>query len=59
MSVKGAPAGDPAGTRFAMELGGRKACRHAWEGLVDEMARAGWFDGWQDMKDGHFRSLRK
>jgi hypothetical protein len=35
---------DPTGTRFAMELAGYKARRHAWEGLGYEMARAGWFD---------------
>ncbi len=31
--------------RFATELAGRKARRHAWDGLGEEMARAGWFDG--------------
>ncbi|KAK7696411.1 hypothetical protein QCA50_001068 [Cerrena zonata] len=31
--------------RFATELAGRKARRRGWEGLAEEMARAGWFDG--------------
>jgi hypothetical protein len=31
-------------TRFATELSGRKARRRNWEGLADEMKRAGWFD---------------
>jgi len=31
--------------RFATELAGRKARRKGWEGLAEEMARAGWFDG--------------
>ncbi|KAF7986500.1 hypothetical protein HWV62_31317 [Athelia sp. TMB] len=30
--------------RFATELSGRKAKRKDWDGLADEMARAGWFD---------------
>jgi len=30
--------------RFATELSGRKARRRNWEGLADEMKRAGWFD---------------
>lgn len=30
--------------RFATELAGRKAKRKGWDGLFDEMARAGWFD---------------
>ncbi|KAF8686794.1 hypothetical protein AX14_003805 [Amanita brunnescens Koide BX004] len=30
--------------RFATELAGRKARRHNWDGLADEMIRAGWFD---------------
>ncbi|EGN99229.1 hypothetical protein SERLA73DRAFT_108623 [Serpula lacrymans var. lacrymans S7.3] len=30
--------------RFATELSGRKARRRGWEGLADEMRRAGWFD---------------
>jgi len=30
--------------RFATELSGRKARRKNWEGLADEMKRAGWFD---------------
>ncbi|KAI0296745.1 hypothetical protein B0F90DRAFT_1017223 [Multifurca ochricompacta] len=30
--------------RFATELAGRKARRRAWDGLGEEMARAGWFD---------------
>ena len=29
--------------RFATELAGRKARRKGWNGLADEMARAGWF----------------
>ncbi|KZT03037.1 uncharacterized protein LAESUDRAFT_660484 [Laetiporus sulphureus 93-53] len=29
--------------RFATELAGRKARRKGWQGLADEMARAGWF----------------
>ncbi|KAK7050988.1 hypothetical protein VNI00_005100 [Paramarasmius palmivorus] len=29
--------------RFATELAGRKARRRHWEGLADEMTRAGWF----------------
>ena len=32
-------------SRFATELAGRKARRKAWDGLAEEMARAGWFDG--------------
>lgn len=31
-------------SRFATELAGRKAKRRGWDGLFDEMARAGWFD---------------
>ncbi|KAH8105348.1 hypothetical protein BXZ70DRAFT_920564 [Cristinia sonorae] len=31
--------------RFATELAGRKARRKGWDGLAEEMARAGWFDG--------------
>ncbi|CAK5268424.1 unnamed protein product [Mycena citricolor] len=31
--------------RFATELSGRKARRRTWEGLGNEMRRAGWFDG--------------
>ena len=30
--------------RFATELAGRKARRRAWDGLGEEMTRAGWFD---------------
>ena len=30
--------------RFATELSGRKARRRKWEGLAEEMKRAGWFD---------------
>ncbi|KAH9931749.1 hypothetical protein B0H21DRAFT_699790 [Amylocystis lapponica] len=30
--------------RFATELAGRKARRRGWNGLAEEMARAGWFD---------------
>lgn len=30
--------------RFATELAGRKARRHNWNGLADEMTGAGWFD---------------
>ncbi|KAG6817691.1 hypothetical protein H0H87_005450 [Tephrocybe sp. NHM501043] len=30
--------------RFATELAGRKARRKNWDGLADEMTRAGWFD---------------
>jgi len=30
--------------RFATELAGRKARRQNWDGLADEMTRAGWFD---------------
>ncbi|RDB26305.1 hypothetical protein Hypma_006584 [Hypsizygus marmoreus] len=30
--------------RFATELAGRKARRRNWDGLADEMTRAGWFD---------------
>jgi hypothetical protein len=30
--------------RFAMELAGRKARRKTWEGLAEEMIRAGWFE---------------
>lgn len=30
--------------RFATELAGRKARRKGWDGLAEEMARAGWFD---------------
>ncbi|KAF9468068.1 hypothetical protein BDZ94DRAFT_1279970 [Collybia nuda] len=30
--------------RFATELAGRKARRRHWDGLADEMTRAGWFD---------------
>lgn len=30
--------------RFATELAGRKARRRNWEGLADEMTRAGWFE---------------
>jgi sugar/nucleoside kinase (ribokinase family) len=30
--------------RFATELAGRKARRKTWDGLADEMMRAGWFD---------------
>ncbi|KAH8977028.1 hypothetical protein EDB86DRAFT_3010843 [Lactarius hatsudake] len=30
--------------RFATELAGRRARRRAWDGLGEEMARAGWFD---------------
>lgn len=30
--------------RFATELAGRKARRKTWEGLAEEMVRAGWFD---------------
>ncbi|KAM5541620.1 hypothetical protein V8D89_004810 [Ganoderma adspersum] len=32
--------------RFATELAGRKARRNGWNGLADEMARAGWFESW-------------
>ena len=31
--------------RFATELAGRKARRRTWDGLGEEMTRAGWFDG--------------
>ncbi|GJE94107.1 hypothetical protein PsYK624_102750 [Phanerochaete sordida] len=31
--------------RFATELAGRKARMKGWEGLAEEMAQAGWFDG--------------
>ncbi|KAI0286280.1 hypothetical protein BC826DRAFT_918147 [Russula brevipes] len=31
--------------RFATELAGRKARRRTWDGLGEEVARAGWFDG--------------
>jgi len=30
--------------RFATELAGRKVRRRNWEGLADEMTRAGWFE---------------
>ncbi|KAF8638279.1 hypothetical protein AX17_002300 [Amanita inopinata Kibby_2008] len=30
--------------RFATELAGRRARRRNWDGLADEMTRAGWFD---------------
>ncbi|KAF8263735.1 hypothetical protein EI94DRAFT_1740259 [Lactarius quietus] len=30
--------------RFATELAGRRARRRTWDGLGEEMARAGWFD---------------
>ncbi|KAI0791311.1 hypothetical protein C8Q75DRAFT_757661 [Abortiporus biennis] len=30
--------------RFATELSGRKARRNGWDGLAEEMARAGWFE---------------
>ncbi|KAJ3564311.1 hypothetical protein NP233_g8379 [Leucocoprinus birnbaumii] len=30
--------------RFATELAGRKARRKTWDGLADEMMRAGWFE---------------
>ncbi|KAH9172580.1 hypothetical protein EDB89DRAFT_2114160 [Lactarius sanguifluus] len=30
--------------RFATELAGRRARKRAWDGLGEEMARAGWFD---------------
>jgi len=30
--------------RFATELAGRKARRKGWDGLAEEMARAGWFE---------------
>lgn len=30
--------------RFATELAGRKARRKTWDGLAEEMLRAGWFD---------------
>ncbi len=30
--------------RFATELAGRKARRRSWDGLADEMVRAGWFN---------------
>jgi hypothetical protein len=30
--------------RFATELAGRKARQHSWNGLAEEMTRAGWFD---------------
>ena len=30
--------------RFATELAGRKARRNNWDGLAEEMIRAGWFD---------------
>lgn len=30
--------------RFATELAGRKARRRTWDGLGEEIARAGWFD---------------
>lgn len=29
--------------RFATELSGRKARRRNWDGLANEMVRAGWF----------------
>jgi hypothetical protein len=32
--------------RFATELSGRKARRRNWEGLAEEMMRAGWFDNY-------------
>ncbi|KAI1789869.1 hypothetical protein LXA43DRAFT_892113 [Ganoderma leucocontextum] len=32
--------------RFATELAGRKARRNGWNGLAEEMARAGWFESW-------------
>ncbi|TBU27203.1 hypothetical protein BD311DRAFT_697099 [Dichomitus squalens] len=32
--------------RFATELAGRKARRNGWNGLAEEMARAGWFEPW-------------
>ncbi|KAI0338096.1 hypothetical protein BDW22DRAFT_1338576 [Trametopsis cervina] len=31
--------------RFATELAGRKTRRKGWDGLSDEMSKAGWFDG--------------
>ncbi|KAI9507412.1 hypothetical protein F5148DRAFT_1205370 [Russula earlei] len=31
--------------RFATEFAGRKARRRTWDGLREEMAQAGWFDG--------------
>lgn len=31
--------------RFATELAGRKARRKGWDGMAEEMAKAGWFDG--------------
>ena len=30
--------------RFATELAGRKTRRRTWDGLGEEMARAGWFN---------------
>ena len=30
--------------RFVKELAARKACRCMWDGLGEEMARAGWFE---------------
>jgi sugar/nucleoside kinase (ribokinase family) len=30
--------------KFATELAGRKARRKTWDGLAEEMMRAGWFD---------------
>ncbi|KAI0086802.1 hypothetical protein BDY19DRAFT_958799 [Irpex rosettiformis] len=31
--------------RFATELAGRKARRKGWDGLAEEMTKAGWFEG--------------
>ena len=30
--------------RFATELAGRKARRKGWDGLAEEMTKAGWFE---------------
>lgn len=30
--------------RFATELAGRKARRKGWDGLAEEMNKAGWFE---------------
>lgn len=37
-------AADLTGRRFATELAGRRALRRTWDGLGEEMTRAGWFD---------------
>lgn len=31
-------------SRFATELAGRKARKRGWDGLAEEMTKAGWFE---------------